>query len=251
MHTSTLVRAVKPTSCRTAAPAPFAHSDAVPPTPPPVLLPLILLLVLVLPLVLLMVLQAGMLGAAGAERSVYLTEPRKWRVVSKWPGATRLAIHSLSFLDTDPHCAVLAGLDLEVVCGRWDAPGSNARPFESSRPADEAAAAASSAGGAAAGGGGGKSEGQAGSGDKAHKPAALGAPGSGDRSRRGAPAAAAAAGGGGVGMDVDDGEGSAGGSGGVLSFRGDGRWLGVAKAAGEDVLAGFAASGNLVYAHIA
>lgn len=217
------------------------------------LLPLILLLVLLLMLLLvLVVLQAGMLGAAGAERSVYLTEPRKWRVVSKWPGATRLAIHSLSFLDTDPRCAVLAGLDLEVVCGRWDAPSSNARPFESSRPADEAAAAASTAGGAAARGGG-KLEGQAGDGDKAHKPAALGAPGSGDRSRRGAPAAAAAAGGGGggVGMDVDDGEGSAGGSGGVLSFRGDGRWLGVAKAAGEDVLAGFAASGNLVYAHIA
>jgi hypothetical protein len=50
-------------------------------------------------------------------------------------------------------------------------------------------------------------------------------------------------------MDVDIGEGSA--ATGLLGFRGDGRWLGVSKAAGADVLAGFAASGNLVYARIA
>jgi hypothetical protein len=50
-------------------------------------------------------------------------------------------------------------------------------------------------------------------------------------------------------MDVDEGEGTA--AAGLLSFRGDGRWLGVSKAAGADVLAGFAASGSVVYARIA
>ncbi len=35
-----------------------------------------------------------------------------------------------------------------------------------------------------------------------------------------------------------------------FSFRGDSRWLGVAKAAGADVLAGLGASGNLVYASV-
>jgi hypothetical protein len=49
-------------------------------------------------------------------------------------------------------------------------------------------------------------------------------------------------------MVIDDWEGSA--AAGALSFRGDGRWLGVSKAVGADVLAAFAASGNLVYARM-
>lgn len=205
--------------------------------------------------------QAGLLGAAGAERSVYLAEPRKWRVVHKWHSATRLAIHSLSFLERDPRCAVLAGLDLEVVCGRWDAPGGNVNklfdPSSAATQAEDTGAAAAAAAGRDAAGAEPGAIGVA-----AH--AAPGAPGSGDRSRKGSNAAVLAAGGkptaptgravgpnlgGGVGMDVDEGEGS--GATGLLSFRGDGRWLGVSKAVGADVLAGYAASGNLVYARIA
>ncbi|KAF8065467.1 hypothetical protein HT031_003068 [Scenedesmus sp. PABB004] len=155
--------------------------------------------------------QGGLLGAAGAERGLYLTEPRKWRQLAKWSGATRLAVHSLAFLDSDPRCAVLAGLDLEVLCGRWDRPGGGgARPFPSSGPAPEDGPG------------------------PAH--AAAGAPGSGDRSRGGgcAPAGGAAA--------AEPAPG--------FSFRGDARWLGVSKAPGADVLAGFAASGNVVYARV-
>jgi hypothetical protein len=198
--------------------------------------------------------QAGLLGAAGAERSLYLAEPRKWRVVHKWHSATRLAIHSLSFLEKDPRCAVLAGLDLEVVCGRWDAPGGNVNKlFESSSAAKQAEDTAAAAGAAGAGVEPGAS-GAAGN-------AAPGAPGSGDRSRKGSSAAVLAAGGkptaptgravgpSGVGMGMDEVEGPS--AAGLFSFRGDGRWLGVSKAVGADVLAGYAASGNLVYARIA
>lgn len=198
--------------------------------------------------------QGGLLGTAGAERNLYLCEPRKWRTVSKWHGATRLAIHSVSFLDCDPRCAVLAGLDLEVVVGRWDSPGSNARVFESGRKqdGDEAAAIAGAAG--AAGGSRGQVDAAAaaaaGGSSLAPKHAAQGAHGSGDGSRRSGGQKAGAAGGGG-GMDLDDGEGPSAASAGALTFRGDGRWLGVSKAVGADVLAGFAASGNLVYARLA
>ncbi|WIA36868.1 hypothetical protein OEZ86_008119 [Tetradesmus obliquus] len=174
--------------------------------------------------------QGGLLGSAGAERSLFLTEPRKWKLLSKWGGATRLAIHSLSFLQSDPRYAVLAGLDLEVLCGRWDKPGSNARAFQTSAAAaaedGEAAAAAVKVTAAAA---------------------APGAPGSGDRTRGAAAAAAAAAAGDG-GASVEG--GAAAGAAAGVSFRGDARWLGVSKAAGVDVLAGFAASGNLVYARM-
>eukprot|EP00775_Hariotina_reticulata_P009762 gene9762-9919_t len=58
--------------------------------------------------------QGGLLGSAGAERSVYMTDMRKLRVVAKWTGATRQAIHSMSFLHCDPRYAVLAGLDMEA-----------------------------------------------------------------------------------------------------------------------------------------
>ena len=52
-------------------------------------------------------------------------------------------------------------------------------------------------------------------------------------------------------MDVDGPEGPASHlSAGGFSFRGDSRWLGVSKARGSDRLAGFGASGSLVYADL-
>jgi hypothetical protein len=165
-------------------------------------------------------------------------------MVTKWGGAARLAIHSVAFLDADPHCAVLAGLDMEVLCGRWDKPGSASRPFQSTGIAAGGEDAGGQAAATAAGGGGGR----------AAAAAAAGAHGSRDGSKRGTSAAAAAAAAGGDGGDAADGAGSLEAGGGtcaataVFSYRGDGRWLGVSKAAGSDVLAGFASSGNLVYA---
>ena len=58
---------------------------------------------------------------------------------------------------------------------------------------------------------------------------------------------------GGEGGGGEGGEGGGGGGGGrvsAFSFRGDSRWLGVAKAAGDDAMAGFAASGWVTYARL-
>ncbi|KAF5841542.1 hypothetical protein DUNSADRAFT_12470 [Dunaliella salina] len=70
--------------------------------------------------------QGGLLGAAGAERAVTLLEPRKgFGVVHKWSGCAKYTIHHLEFSGLDPHWAYVAGLDSEVVCGRWDRGGAS------------------------------------------------------------------------------------------------------------------------------
>ncbi|GBF88506.1 hypothetical protein Rsub_01219 [Raphidocelis subcapitata] len=143
--------------------------------------------------------QGGLLGAAGSERAVQLIDPRRWRCLDKWAGATRQAIHHLSFLTAAPEYACASGLDSEVVCGCWVAPP----PPVAVKPYTVAPGEAEEAGAAAG--------------------------------RAGA-------------EDGDGGDG--GGGGGAFSYRGDSRWLGVAKAAGTDVLAGFSASGRVTYARI-
>jgi len=135
--------------------------------------------------------QGGLLGAAGAERAVQLIDPRRWRLLDKWNGATRQAIHHLSFLDINPNFACVSGLDSEVVCGCWGKPPPpvSVKPYTVAPvPAPENDPPAAAGGNAARGGGEG-----------------------------------------------------------AFSFKGDSRWLGVAKAAGVDGLAGFAASGWVTY----
>jgi hypothetical protein len=165
----------------------------------------------------------------------YLTAPTspRWRCTDKWAGATRQAIHHISFLDSNPAYVCASGLDSEVVCGCWGKPP----PPVSVRPYGIAAAAAAAAGeGNAAGGGGG-----GGSAAGATDGVAAAAPGP---SGAAAPRHAAAGG----GADDDDGPGP---SGGAFSFRSDSRWLGVAKSAAADTLAGVTAAGSIVYAEVA
>jgi hypothetical protein len=127
------------------------------------------------------------------ERAPAARRPSRWRCTDKWGGATRQAIHQLSFLDSNPNYACVSGLDSEVVCGCWAVPPPPVAVRPYTVPAAEAAAAPAVA----------------------------------------AAAAAAAAGGGNA-----------------FSFKGDSRWLGVAKAEGVDTLAGFAASGRVTYARL-
>jgi hypothetical protein len=66
-------------------------------------------------------------------------------------------------------------------------------------------------------------------------------------------AAADVTGGGRGDMEIGEAEGQEGAASqaaGGFSFRGDSRWLGVSKARDGDLLAGFGASGNLVYADL-
>uniref|UniRef100_A0A7S3VM46 Uncharacterized protein n=1 Tax=Dunaliella tertiolecta TaxID=3047 RepID=A0A7S3VM46_DUNTE len=49
---------------------------------------------------------------------------RGFGIVHKWSGCAKYTIHHLGFSDVDPHWAYVAGLDSEVVCGRWDGGGA-------------------------------------------------------------------------------------------------------------------------------
>ena len=62
---------------------------------------------------------------------------------------------------------------------------------------------------------------------------------------------AAGGGGGGAARGGDDEDGGGPGAACAFSFRGDSRWLGVAKAGGADIFAGLAASGAVVNPEVA
>ncbi|KAK9808924.1 hypothetical protein WJX72_006473 [[Myrmecia] bisecta] len=123
---------------------------------------------------------AAYLGAAGADRSVFVLDPRTWKMLDIWANCLKYEILSLSFSVTDPHYAFVAGLDSEVLCGRWD-----------SVPRQ----------------------------------------GGGMRTGEGLPH---------LPVPSTDIKGQ--------SFRGDSRWLGIARAASSDLLAGFSASAHMYLA---
>lgn len=136
--------------------------------------------------------EGGLLGAAGAERSVSLLEPRKWRVLYKWFNVLKSSLSYLHFLSEAPRNAVVAGLDYELLCSDWRGPGSISAKVAAA-PAGRAAGPELGADGA-----------------PLPPPTAL--------------------------LPLGP------------TFRGDARWLGLAKAADQDVFAGYAASGNVYVA---
>lgn len=71
--------------------------------------------------------QGGLLATTGTERCVALIDPRKWRVVQKWPNCLRQAAHYLAFSSLQPKYCFVSGFDNECVCDVWDAPGSAKR----------------------------------------------------------------------------------------------------------------------------
>lgn len=168
----------------------------------------------------------------------------RWRTLTKWTGAARQAIHQIAFLESDPSFCCVSGLDQEVTCARWGKPPSSARPFPNGT--DEAGAAPAPApptpgvwarlGLSAV--------------CMLALPARLAwAPGLCRRSAARmlapltqchAPSSSAVLALTCCAVSAAD----------VVAYRGDARWLGVAKAAGADVLAGLAASGNVVYADL-
>ncbi|KIY98625.1 hypothetical protein MNEG_9338 [Monoraphidium neglectum] len=96
--------------------------------------------------------QGGLLGAAGAERAVQMIDPRRWRCTDKWTGATRQAVHHISFLESNPLYVCASGLDSEVVCGSWGKPPPPVavRPYGTAAVHAAATAAAAEAPAAAA-----------------------------------------------------------------------------------------------------
>lgn len=60
-----------------------------------------------------------LLGAAGSERSVLIWDPRMWRTIDRWNNCLKYEATSLHFLSSNPSYCVACGLDYEVVCGKW------------------------------------------------------------------------------------------------------------------------------------
>ncbi|KAJ9506438.1 hypothetical protein QJQ45_019432 [Haematococcus lacustris] len=137
----------------------------------------------------------GLLALAGADRSVVMLEPRKWRVVHKWAGAAKYTIHYLAVSQAARGWCYVAGLDTECVVGRWD---HNTGPLTAGN-------ANSSSGG----------HGRA-VGSKGMQAAAAAEPGVGAEEQGVKPGA-------GAGVRCTEGAG-------MLSFRGDSKWFGIALA---------------------
>lgn len=142
------------------------------------------------------------LGAAGADRSVVVWDPRTWRPIDRWTNCLKYEATSLYFLSSNPNYCVACGLDYEVVCGKWGGDRRNRV------------------------GGGHRTKGN-------HGEAAL--LGADDKAS--------------VGGDVN-GTAASSEENSTLSFRGDSRWMGLAKAHGRDVVAGLTASKQLYLAEL-
>ena len=157
-----------------------------------------------------------LLGAAGADRSVQVWDPRMWRVIDRWTNCLKYEATSLSFLSTDSNYCVVGGMDYEVVCGRW---GGDRRNRLGGGHRSTAASID--------GGGGNEKDSIA----------------VGDDKNIGVNSVSKA-----VGRAVGPGEDEGKVRPGNVSFRGDTRWMGVVKASGRDVVAGLTASKHLYIA---
>jgi len=128
----------------------------------------------------------SVIGAAGAERSVGVWEPRKWTYLSRWNNCLKYEVFSMHFSTLNPEYCYVGGADYEVLCGTWN---------RTQR----------SGGGARTGKGSG------------HRP---------EQSDMNAEREAAQ----------------------PMAFRGDARWLGLARAQSADILAGLSSSGHVFVA---
>ncbi|KAJ9524611.1 hypothetical protein QJQ45_024203, partial [Haematococcus lacustris] len=151
----------------------------------------------------------GLLALAGADRSVVMLEPRnaedpglyvlvvrpRWRVVHKWAGAAKYTIHYLAVSQAARGWCYVAGLDTECVAGRWD---HNAGPLTAGNVNSSS-------------GGHGRAVGS-----KGMQAAAAAEPGVGAEEQAGNLGA-------GAGVRCTEGAG-------MLSFRGDSKWFGIALA---------------------
>lgn len=154
---------------------------------------------------------APVLGAAGTDRSVIVWEPRKWTIIDRWNNCLKYEATSLHFSSRDSGQCFACGLDYEVVSGRWD--GARRSRL-----------------------GGGHRTGAS------TKQAIIAGQDNDSKSDGGGVPLNAAGAPHGSGVSLRPSKTAS------VSFRGDSRWLGLAKAKGQDVLAGWTASGQLYVA---
>jgi WD40 repeat protein len=156
-----------------------------------------------------------LLGAAGSERSVLIWDPRTWRTIDRWNNCLKYEATSLQFLSSNPSYCVVCGLDYEVVCGKWGGDRKN-RIGGGHRTATN---------------GGGAAD--------------------GDKNCNGGLSITTAA----VDNSLTDNhttriQSTSTSKSSNISFRGDSRWMGLAKAHGKDIVAGMTESKQLYVAEL-
>jgi hypothetical protein len=67
----------------------------------------------------------GMLATAGREKTVFVYDTRKMKMVGQWIRALKYEVMSLLFSSKDATQCYVTGLDHEVFCGSWVSGGSN------------------------------------------------------------------------------------------------------------------------------
>ncbi|CAN1130181.1 hypothetical protein LINPERPRIM_LOCUS13076 [Linum perenne] len=61
----------------------------------------------------------GNIAVGGADRTVTIYDPRRWKAVSRWVHCSKYEITGLSFSSINPDYIYVQGVDYEVLCGNW------------------------------------------------------------------------------------------------------------------------------------
>ncbi|XP_019453937.1 PREDICTED: uncharacterized protein LOC109355309 isoform X1 [Lupinus angustifolius] len=61
----------------------------------------------------------GNIAVGGADRTVTVYDPRRWRHSSRWVNCSKYEITGLAFSIVDPDYIYIQGVDHEVFCGQW------------------------------------------------------------------------------------------------------------------------------------
>ncbi|CAN0921577.1 hypothetical protein LINGRAHAP2_LOCUS32666 [Linum grandiflorum] len=61
----------------------------------------------------------GNIAVGGADRTVTVYDPRRWKAVSRWVHSSKYEITGLAFSSINPDYIYIQGVDYEVLCGNW------------------------------------------------------------------------------------------------------------------------------------
>ncbi|CAL1363082.1 unnamed protein product [Linum trigynum] len=61
----------------------------------------------------------GNIAVGGADRTVTVYDPRRWKPLSRWVHCSKYEITGLAFSSVNPDYIYIQGVDYEVLCGNW------------------------------------------------------------------------------------------------------------------------------------
>ncbi|KAJ1476697.1 hypothetical protein T484DRAFT_1965101, partial [Baffinella frigidus] len=76
----------------------------------------------------------GTLAAGGADRSIYVFEPRKWSICGRAMAIGKAEIMWLGLSHVDPSIYYACGADSQLICGQWEPAGGVPAAMKNSRP---------------------------------------------------------------------------------------------------------------------